>query len=160
MAVQREDGDEVEYAQDDADQHDSAQVETQVVNGVKPVKEEAIEHSEVQRRAPRHQAQLEGKAGDEGDDEVRERAGAGDDSHRRLGVAGDVGVDRHRFAPAEPDQEQQDRARRVQMGQGVEGHAAAAAGQAVAHAIGHVGVGELVEGDANDQGCDEGSEEN
>jgi hypothetical protein len=43
--------------------------------------------------------------------------------------------------------------------QGVEGDAAEAAGQAVAHAVGYVGVGELVEGDADDEGGDQGSEE-
>ena len=45
------------------------------------------------------------------------------------------------------------------MGQRVERYATTATGQAVAHAIGYVGVGELVEGDADDQGGNQGSEE-
>ena len=45
------------------------------------------------------------------------------------------------------------------MGQRVERYATTATGQAVAHAIGYVGVGELVRGDTDDEGGDQGSED-
>ena len=51
------------------------------------------------------------------------------------------------------------RAGRVQVGQRVQGYAAAAAGKAVAEEIGDVGVGELVEGDACYKGAGEGAEQ-
>src|SRR3972149_3505548 len=68
--------------------------------------------------------------------EVGERAGTGDDGKRGLRVARGVRVHRHGLAPAESDDKQEDRAGRVQVGQRVQRHAAAAAGKAIAQEIG------------------------
>src|SRR3989304_522914 len=97
-------GDEVEHAQDDAHQDNSAEVESQVFVGFKAEGEKAVDDAGVEGREPGDEVQLEGEAGDGGDGEVGERAGAGGEGERGLGVSGRVRVHRHRVSPAATDE--------------------------------------------------------
>ena len=86
---------------------------------------------------------------------VRHRSGGGDHRHARPAGTQAGRVHRHRLAPAEPRDEQHERARRVEVALRVERHAPQPRRRVVTEALGRQGVRRLVERDGDEQrDCD------
>ena len=62
-----------------------------------------------------------------------------------------VGVENDRFTPAEVDQKEHQGAQRIEMGERVEGEPALGTGGGITQPVRGKGVGELVDGDGDDQ---------
>ena len=85
------------------------------------------------------------------DHQVGQRTGGRDVGHAEAAGAQRVGIDLDRLAPAEAGDQEEDGAHRVDVSGRVQADPTHGAGPMVAQLVGHVGVHELVEGDADHQ---------
>ncbi len=139
-AIQRRNRNEIEEAEDHV------------------IEDDALEDREV-HAAAHVDREAQGDRAETGDREVCERSGERDRGPRGAATLKPRFVDGYRLPVAEPGEDEEERAKGVEMRQWIEAHPAQQAAGVVAEAMRGEGVHELVDGDPEDDRDDESHEQ-